>query len=153
MKRLLLALTMFMITACAYSQGQGIVSDLNHLMQTWEQYESLYRQAKSLRRTQTTDLGTIVHRGWDNRLKSLTWGNLKMEDRGDCIRVYRPKGNGWEYYSVIDKDRCGNHSYNVLSESRRYGVVELKVTVIVLSDYVGVEVKPGNRSGESYNFK
>lgn len=153
MKRLLLAMTMLMITACAYSQGQGIVSKLNHMMQTWEQYESLYRQAKSLRRTKVSDLGTVVHRGWDNRLKSLTWGNLRMEDHGCSIRVYRSKGDGWEYFSIIDKDRCGNYSYKVLSESRYDGVIELKVTVIVLSDYVGVEVKPGNRSGESYNFK
>lgn len=150
MRKLFFVTFLLLVTSCVYSQG--IVGKLNHMMQTWERYEGLHRQAKAMRRTQITDYGTIKHRGWDNKLKSLTWVDLRFEDSGRFVNVYEPEDDHWSCVGRIDKYKSSNHSFEVISQFSDGKLYRLKVVVIVLSDYIGVEVKSGNRSVESYNF-
>ncbi len=150
MRRLFIVTILLFVTSCVYSQG--IVGKLNQLMQTWERYEGLHRQAKAMKRTRVSDYGTIKHRGWDNKLKSLTWVNLRFEEAGRYINVYEPKDDQWSYLGRIDKFKSANYTFDVISQFDDGNFYQLNVVVIVLSDYVGVEVKSGTRSVESYNF-
>lgn len=150
MRKLLIVTILLLVTSCVYSQG--FVGKLNQMMQTWERYEGLHRQAKAMKRTQITDYGTIKHRGWDNKLKSLTWFNLKMEDSGRFVNVYEPKDDEWSYIGRIDKLKSSNYTFDVITQFNDGNLYQLSVVVIVLSDYIGIEVKSGTRSVESYNF-
>lgn len=150
MKKLFFVTILLLVTSCAYSQG--FVGKLNQMMQTWERYEGLHRQAKAMKRTQITDYGTIKHKGWDNKLKSLTWVDLKFEDAGRFVNVYKPKDGQWSCIGRIDKFKPDNYTFEVITQFCDDKLYQLKVVVIVISDYIGIEVKSGNKSVESYNF-
>lgn len=154
MKKLFFVLMLIFTTSCVYSQG--IVSDLNHMMQVWNNCESLFRRAKNYEKTKMTRYGTIAQYNRNNKLISLTWVNKRIEYWGDYVYICTPGRNEWVRSTAINlSDNRGScPPFKVIGKWGSGKLREMEVSVIVVSGYVGVEVRTGNGNDrESYGFR